>query len=136
MRHYQTSVSKIKGSDFKEVHKKAFDLFLQIKKKSKRKPYIRSKYFHKQKIFLQLYWEHLFEKENWRDRLRRVKLYAAAIEMLQLSDYEPITRESLQKKGEIFYRFGGISAEGDYFFVHIKEDKKRKQKFLISIFPK
>jgi hypothetical protein len=33
------------------------------------------------------------------------------------------------------YRFKGVSAEGNTFYVQIKEDVRRKQKFFMSVFP-
>ena len=50
MNVYQTKVKKLQGTDFREVRKKAFAVYQQITKKSKRKPYIRSVYFKKEKM--------------------------------------------------------------------------------------
>ena len=71
MQTYQTKTSKVSGSSFDEAYKKAFWLYKKIKKKTKRRPYIRSVYFNKQKIFLELFWNHLHEKLNHRDKLRK-----------------------------------------------------------------
>ncbi|KKT71974.1 MAG: hypothetical protein UW66_C0017G0012, partial [Candidatus Moranbacteria bacterium GW2011_GWF1_44_4] len=68
MRVYQTKAKKLSGTDFQEVNRKAHEIYTQIKKKSKRRPYVRSAYFRKEKIFLELFWKHLYGKENWRDR--------------------------------------------------------------------
>ena len=77
----------------------------------------------------------MFQKENWRDRLRRIKYFIAAIELIKNSHFEPIRKKNPHNDDEVFYRFGGITAEGDFFYVQIKECKKEQQKFLISIFP-
>lgn len=64
MKAYQTKTAKLSGTDFHEVHKKAFAIYQKIAKKTKRRPYIRSAYFKKEKIFLTLFWPHLHEKFN------------------------------------------------------------------------
>lgn len=135
MKTYQAKAKKIAGTAFKEVYKKAFAFYQEIKRKSKRRPYIRSAYFKKDKIFLDLFWQHLFEKQNWRDRTRRLKYFAAAIELIRNSTFEPKSKENPNKKSEILHRFAGITAEKDLFFVQIKEVKKSCQKFFISVFP-
>lgn len=135
MKSYQTKAKKFTGSDFREVHKKAFGLYKQIKKKSKRRPYIRSVYFKKDKIFLELFWQHLFDKPNWRDRMRRLKYFPCAIELIRHSHFEPESKENPNRRTEILHRFGGVTKEKDMFFVQIKEDKRTGQKFLISVFP-
>lgn len=135
MQYYRTRAGKILGTNFKEVHKKAFDVYLEIKKKTKRRPYIRSTYFKKEKIFLNLYWEHLLNQDNWRDRLRRIKYFIAALELMKNTTLEPTSKENPNKSGEIFHRFSGKDRDGEVFFVQIKEYRKKNQKYLISIFP-
>lgn len=83
MQIYKAKGRKFSGSDFKEVHKKAYGLYSQLKKKTKRRPYVRSAYFNKEKIFLDFFWRHLFEKENWRDRMRRMKYFGCAVELIK-----------------------------------------------------
>ncbi len=135
MRVYETNVKKIIGTSFPEVRKRAFRFYTVIKKKSKRKPYVRSAYFKKDKIFLEVFWSHVFEKKNYWDQIRRMKFFPCAIELIQGSRFEPISKENPNKKGEILHRFIGKSFEGDVFFVQIKEDKANGRKFLISVFP-
>jgi hypothetical protein len=132
---YKTKVRKFSGSDFHEVHQNAFGLYTEIKKKSKRRAYVRSNYFNKDKIFLDLFWQHLFTKQNWRDRVRRMKYFGCAIELIKKSSFEPKSKENPNKSTEILHRFYGITAEHELFCIQIKEDKKRGQKFLISVFP-
>ncbi|MDP3244731.1 MAG: hypothetical protein Q8M83_03695 [bacterium] len=135
MQVYKTKVKKFSGSDFHEVHKKAFSFYVEIKKKSKRRAYLRSAYFSKDKIFLDLFWYHLFEKQNWRDRVRRMKYFGCAVELIKNSRFEPKSKENPNKLNEILHRFYGITADNELFCVQVKEDKKRGQKFLISVFP-
>lgn len=134
MQVYKTKTKKLAGTNFQEVHKKAFGLYSQIKKKSKRRTYVRSAYFKKEKIFLDLFWHHLFEKKNWRDRVRRMRYFGCAIELIQKSHFKPISKKNPNKGSEILHRFYGISDDNELFCIQIKEDRK-KQKFLISVFP-
>jgi hypothetical protein len=106
----------------------------QIKKKSKRKPYVRSAYFKREKIFLDLFWVHLFEKARG-DRLRRLKYFAAAIELIENSRQIPSTKEDVNNRGVLLHRFSEITKDKETFFIHIKESKVSVYKHLISIFP-
>ncbi|KKQ80600.1 MAG: hypothetical protein UT02_C0005G0011 [Parcubacteria group bacterium GW2011_GWC2_38_7] len=135
MKAYKTKIQKYPGSTFHDVHKLAFSLFTEIKHKTKRRAYIRSAYFNKDKIFLDLFWHHLFEKQNWRDRVRRMKYFACAIDLIKNSKINPASKENPNKKNELLHRFYGITNDKDLFCVQIKEDKKKGQKFLLSVFP-
>lgn len=135
MRIYQTKTKKLEGTDFHEVRKKAFNLYQDICRKTKRRAYVRSAYFKKEKIFLALFWQHLWDKQKWQDRMRRLKFFAAAIELIQHSHFEPKSKENPNKPNEILHRFAGSTKEKELFFIQIKEDKKTGQKYLISIFP-
>ncbi|EKD56167.1 MAG: hypothetical protein ACD_58C00285G0001 [uncultured bacterium] len=135
MKIFKTKSKKIAGSDFHEVHQTANKLYMQIKRKTKRRAYIRSAYFDKNKVFLDLFWHHLFKKENWRDRVRRMKYYACAIELIKKSHFQPSSKENPNRRSEILHRFYGVTADDELFCVQVKEDKKKDQKFLISVFP-
>jgi len=135
MKIYQTKTNKFAGTDFKEVHEKANSFYQQIKRKTKRRPYVRSAYFKKDKIFLGLFWQHLFENKNWGDRIKRLKYFPCAIDLIRNSRFEPISKENPNKRSEILHRFAGSTKDKDLFFVQIKEDKQTGQKFLISVFP-
>ena len=123
------------GTDFHEVCKKAERIYKPIKNRTKRKPYVRSAYFKKDKIFINLFWQHLFDKKNWRDRTRRLKYFNCALELIRHSKFEPKSKENPNKKSEILHRFAGVTCDNDLFFVQIKEDKKIGHKWLMSIFP-
>lgn len=131
---YRTKSKKLTGSNYGEVHKKAFGLFTQIKKKSKRRVYIRSIYFHKDKVFLSLFWHHLMEK-HYKDRLRRLKYFHCAIELIRESRFDPTSIENTDEKSEILHRFAGVTADDELFYVQIKENKRNGQKYFISVFP-
>ncbi|MFH1089577.1 MAG: hypothetical protein V1716_04090 [Candidatus Uhrbacteria bacterium] len=135
MKVYKTKAKKFSGSDYHEIKEKTKSFYKQIIKKTKRRPYVKSAYFKKQKIFLELFWNHLFEKNFW-DQSRRMKFFACGIELIQKAHLDPISKENPNKKGEILHRFAGVSAESEQFFVQIKEEKRTGQKWLVSIFPK
>lgn len=135
MQIYKTKTKKFSGTDFREVHGPAFGLYTEIKKKTKRRAYVRSAYFDKEKIFLDLFWHHLFEKSNWRDRVRRMRYFGCAIELIQNSHFKPNQTKNPNDSKEMFYRFYGADANDEVFCVQIKEDHKKKQKFFISVYP-
>lgn len=135
MNVYKTKKQKIAGTNFKEVNKTAEIIFKQIKKRTKRTPYVRSKYFKNEKVFLNLFWSHLFEKHE-KDRTRRLKFYDCALDLIRNSTYNPETRENFQKKDELLHRFHGVTKNKEEFVVQIKENKRTKRKDLISIYPK
>ena len=135
MKYYQAKAGKIKGTNFKEMVQKAKKFFTNIQSKSKRKPYLRSKYFNKSKVFLDYFWEHLFGKQNLRDRQRRVQFYEAALELIENTNFAPQSKENPNMRREIMHRFYGVTKEKNPFIVQIKEDKRTNQKYFISVFP-
>ncbi len=132
---YSTKSKRLSGSNYGEIHRKAFNLYTQIEKRSKRRAYVRSNYFKKEKIFLSLFWHHLGDKFSHKDKLRRLKFYPCALELIKNSKCEPQSKENVDKKSEILHRFTGISPENEIFFVQIKENKNTHQKYFISVFP-
>lgn len=133
MTPYQAKSKKIAGTNYGEVMRNAFMFFDEIKKKTKRRPYIRSAYFKKEKVFLDYFREHLFQKLP-KERMRRLKYFKAAIELIKFSRNEPVSKTNVDKGKEIVYRFSGLTAEKELFYIQIKEDK-RKRKYLMSCFP-
>ncbi len=131
---FKTKKKKIPGTSFKEINRTAQLIYKQIKSKTKRTPYVRSRYFKKEKVFLTLFWDHLFNK-NEKDRVRRLKFYDCALDLIKNSSYDPETRENFQKKDELLHRFYGETSKREKFVVQIKENKRTKRKDLISIYP-
>ena len=135
MKIYRTRCSKLTGTSYREVNKKAQAIYREIKSKTKRRPYVRSEYFNKEKIFLDLFWQHLWEKENLYDKLRRLKYFPCAIELIQKTRFDPELRKDPENRKVLLYRFAGSTRDNEPFFVQIKEDLKTKKKFFISAFP-
>ncbi len=135
MNEYKTKSRQLPGTHWHQVNKKAFGQYKIIKSKTKRRPYVRSAYFNKEKIFLGLFWSHLHEKTNIRDKVRRLKYFPCAIELILNDKIKPTTQISKEEPNIRLHRFAGITPDNDRFFVQIKEYIKNGQKFLISIFP-
>ncbi|MBI2443691.1 MAG: hypothetical protein HYV42_00400 [Candidatus Magasanikbacteria bacterium] len=135
MKAYPVKSTPLRGTDFREIRRQAFGLYDEIRKKSKRRPYLRSAFFAKDKIFLDIYWQHLYDQRNWHDRMRRLRFYPCAIELIRKSRFPPTAKENPNKRSEILHRFLGATQNQGVFYVQIKEDKSTNQKFLISIFP-
>lgn len=131
---YKAKTKPLSGSNYSEVKKNAYGTYLKIKQKSKRKPYIRSMFFKKDKVFLDIFWAHIFQKNYW-DQMRRMKFFSCGIELIQKSRFEPTSKENPNKRSELLHRFAGTTMNNELFFVQIKEIKSTGKKFLISIFP-
>ena len=131
---YQTKTDKLAGSNFQEVYKKALSVYKPIKQRTKRQTYIRSVYFKKEKIFLNIFWNHLFDK-SWGERTKRLQYFACAIDLIKNSRNQPTSKENPNKSGEILHRFAGLTKQKELFFVQIKENKKSGNKYLMSVFP-
>ena len=67
--------------------------------------------------------------------MRRMKYFGCAVELIQKTRFEPVTKENPNKTGEILHRFYGLTSDNELFYVQIKEDKRKDQRFLISVFP-
>lgn len=106
MEIYQTKAKKIVGNDYFKTYDSAFNIYQKIKRRTKRKPYVRSKYFKNNKIFLDYFWQHLHQK-NWRDRRRRLRFYPCALDLLQNSQIAPISKQNPENRSEILHRFIG-----------------------------
>ena len=126
---YQCKSGLLPGHNYATIIKIARKVFNNIATQTKRRPYIRSAYFRGEKIFLDNFWPHLNQK-NPRDRFRRLQLLRAGLELIRVSRRPPI---SIREEKDRLYRFAGISSER-LFYVQVKEDLKRKQKFPMSIF--
>lgn len=130
---YQTKTGKIAGTSYKEVWRKAQITYSQIKRRTKRRPYIRSAYFNKQKIFFDYFWAHLAQK-GWKQRTDRLKYLPPALELIRKSRNKPSIRVNPNNKNELLYRFAGLTKDKELFFVQIKENVRTDRKYLMSVF--
>lgn len=134
MNIYKTNKNKLPGTSFSEVRKNADRIFDLIKSKTKRKPYIRSKYFKKEKVFLNIFWQHIFNKHE-KDKVRRLRFFECGVDLIRNSTFHPTTKDMPNNSADLYYRFYGITNNREKFIVQIKENKRSKRKDLISIFP-
>lgn len=132
---FKTKSRRLPSTHWDKVMKNAFGQYKEITRKTKRRPYVRSACFDKEKIFLGLFWHHLHEKTNIRDKTRRLKYFPCAIELMQNSKVKPTTQISKEEPTVYLHRFADITPDNDSFFLQIKENIKSKQKWLISVFP-
>lgn len=132
---YKTKVKKISGTSYREIIKNARAVFHQIEKKSRRSAYIKSPFFNNEKVFLSLFWDHLRQKPQ-RERKWRLKFLSCAFDLIGNSKNKPMSEEvNPNHKTELLYRFSGLTATGESFFVQIKENRKSGRKDFMSVFP-
>ncbi len=130
----QNKTSILHGTDYREIHMRVKTLYDHYRKITHRRPYVRSAYFSNEKIFIDLFWKHLWEK-NWRDRICRLKLYPCALELLQKTGAMPTSKQNPNKHYETLYRFTGQTPQGLLYYVQVKEDTRNGQKIFVSVFP-
>jgi hypothetical protein len=130
MKTYKSKYDIITGSTRDEIIPKARKIYNEIAKTTKRNPYIRSAYFKKEKVFLKMFWEHLFQKSAG-ERTRRARYYQAALDLIRNTKCEP---DIVKIDSETRYRFYGQTTLGANFVVQIKQNR-RNNKYHMSVFP-
>ena len=130
---FPVKANPYKGTSFKEVWKQAQQDYKQTKQQTKRRPYIRSKYFNKKKIFFDMFWIHLSQK-GYKQRTKRLKYFRCAIELIEKSIFKPTSKN--QSSNIVLHRFTGITRNNNKFYVQIKEEKKSNKLYLMSVFTK
>lgn len=131
---YQSQLGRLTGSNYYEIQQHALVLFHHIKHQTKRRPYIRSLYFNKQKVFFDYFWQHLAQK-SFKERKRRLQFFACAIDLMQHTNHAPVSFDNPMQLHEVLHRFSGRSKDQQIFYVQIKENKKTNQKYFMSVFP-
>jgi hypothetical protein len=135
MKVFKSKYGTLPGSDLEEVTKLARHEYHLIQKKTPRRvPYVRSKYFTKDKIFINNFWDHLNQKSP-KERIRRLKLYPCAIDLLRHSVSTPATVYTNVEPNVALHRFYGQAKDDQLFCVQIKENKRNNRKDFISVFP-
>ncbi len=134
MEVYKTKIKSLAGTDYSEVYSKAKSIYKVVSSKTKRRPYIRSSYFNKEKVFIDYFWNYMMTK-NPHDRLRRLKQYPCALDLIKYSKVKPLMKGDPNKSSEMLYRFTGINGNKEIFHVQVKEDKKTGEKVMMSMFP-
>jgi hypothetical protein len=135
MRTYKSKFGLLAGTTYREIVSSARREYHTLQKRNPRRiPNIRSAYFAKDKIFLNIFWEHIKQKHP-ADQERRLKLYAAAIDLIRNSKEAPDTILSKDALNTMMHRFYGTTKNGDPFIVQIKENKRTNRKDFMSVFP-
>lgn len=133
---YKSKYGLLAGTDYSEVMQISRREFQAIQRRNpRRQPYIRSKYFNGDKVFINIFWNHLAQKRKG-EQMKRAKLLAAAIDLLRNTTTPPQTIFSQANLNEILHRFAGETKDGLPFYVQVKENKKSDRKDFMSVFPK
>ena len=120
MQVYKSKYSRLPGSTYNEIVAAARREYHTIQKRNPRRiAHVRSAYFAKDKVFLNTFWDHVKQKHPT-DQERRLKLYAAAIDLIRNSKLTPDTIFAENDKDTLLHRFYGVSQDGQYFSVQIK----------------
>ena len=119
---------------YKDMMQQARKLFRTLQRRTKRRPYVRSAYFRKDKVFFEYFWVHLNQK-SLPDRARRLKYLPCAIELIRTSMQSPTTFVNRDEPNAIHHQFKGVTSEKLRFFVIVKQDRASGKKHLLSIFP-
>ena len=104
MKIYQTKAKNIPGRHGKVIYDNAITYFKSSVPSTKRRSYIRSKYFKKEKIFLDLFWNHLRQK-RWQDRVRRLKFLPCGLELIKNTKMDPVIKRDPKRPRDTLYRF-------------------------------
>jgi len=133
---HKSKYKKLSGSSYTEVYKQARLVYKVLEKKTKRRPYIKSVYFGKQKVFFDYYWVHLRYSRGYKERMRRLVYFEASLDVIRNSRicYSKIPNRN--NRSEVLYRFLGTTKDNFVFYVQIKEDLKTGRKYFMSCFPK
>jgi len=130
---YQSKKRKTPGTNYSEVKKNVRLIFREIESKTKRKPYIKSTYFNKEKVFFDYFWKHLNQKGP-KERFKRLKYFSPALDVVKNTRNKPVSKDNPNKKDKLLHRFAGLTANKELFYVQIKEEKKTGKKYFMSCF--
>lgn len=122
------------GTSYKEVLSAARMQYHLIEKRNPRRlPYVRSAYFMSDKVFLNIFWDHLKQKHP-SDQVRRLRLYRCAIDALQYATTEVEAYAPSTDTSVILYRLHAVTKEGVQFCVQVKFNKDSGRKDMMSAF--
>ena len=131
---YHCKTAPLSGHRFADIIPQSRRIFRTLQKQTKRRPYVRSSYFHKDKIFFDFFWEHMKNKSII-DRTRRLKYLPCALELLRNSRHDPITFIDVGQPNIIKHEFAGMTKNGPRFTVIVQENRKTDKKQLLSLYP-
>lgn len=135
MKAYRSKYSVLSGTSYQEIMAAARKEYHSVQKRTPRRvPYVRSKYFSKDKIFLNTFWEHLRQKHP-SEQAKRLKYYRAALDLLRNTNqvFEPLFEHNNPEM--VLHRFAGQTKDGLYFYVQVKSNLRTGRKDFMSVFP-
>jgi hypothetical protein len=86
-----------------------------------------------QKVFINLYFEHLSQKSNF-DRKCRLRFFSCGLDLLKNTRHAPESKPNVDNKQETLHRFYGLATSGEIFCVQVRENK-RGALYFMSTFP-
>lgn len=132
---YVSKYDLLPGSSHAEViHAARYEYHKIEKRTPRRQTHVKSRYFKKEKVFINQFWVHMNQKHP-RDRLRRAKLFLCAIDLIRNTASNPDTIHGRENKSVELHRFYGRTKSGLKFGVQIRENKRNKRKDFMSVFP-
>jgi len=135
MNMYLSKYNPTPSTSHAAVIKQARAEYHKIQKLSpRREAYVKSKYFRREKVFVNQFWEHLKQKRPG-DVVRRARLFAPAVDLIRNTTISPDTIYSRESKDTELHRFYGRTKNGAEFVVQIRENKRSKRKDFMSVFP-
>jgi hypothetical protein len=131
MKTYISKFTQIPSTSHAEVMQAARSEYRRIQRLTpRRRPYIRSAYFDRDKVFIDPFWQHLGQKRLG-DQVRRARLFKCAVDLISHSQLAP---DTIYDGGEL-HRFYGQTKDGFGFRVQIKQISKTGRKDFMSVFP-
>ena len=135
MRVYQSKYNQLPGTSYQEIINAAHYHHQKLQKRNpRRRVYVRSRYFNRDKVFLTLFWPHLLQKRRG-DQMRRAKLYLCALDLLRNYNYlNGAVIENGHPEATLL-RFMGRTKDGVLYVVQVKVYIRSNRKDLISVYP-
>lgn len=135
MKIYQSKYNQLPGSSLHKAYRAAHRYHNLVKSHHpRRRPYVRSRYFKKDKVFVTVYWSHAAQK-NRKEQLRRIRLYKCALDLIRNTMFDPLTIIDPAKEEMLLHRFYGRTQDGLEFCVQIKQNQRSGRKDFVSAFP-
>ncbi len=103
------------------------------KRNARRQPYVRSKFFYGDKVFINIYWNHLVQKRK-SEQLKRSRLLPAALDLLRNATISPTILQNYSDKQHKYFRFKGRTKDGTIFYVQVRQNLRTDRKDFMSAF--
>ena len=133
VKQFHSKKALLPGSSYSEVVARARKEFNTVRKLTKRQPYVRSKYFRGDKIFMTVFWDHVMQKHR-KDRTNRLRFYSAALDLLRNTNCHPEQVIESRHENTILFRFYGVTGDDVPFCVQVKHDIRTNRKDFMSVF--